>query len=306
MVGHSFFNVPLLNIFSAKRYLPTKNKMRFIITLLLSFLTILLSGCAAKKYKDISYIEKANPKIAVTPKLNIFTPRNASEEKLPVLIFVHGGNWNSGSKNTYGFFGRNFAKKGVITVIPGYTLSPEASYDEMTEQTAQAIKWTQEHIAEYNGDPELIYLTGHSAGGHLVALATMNPTYGIDPNDISGIILNDAAGLDMYNYLQKKPPEAENNYLSTWTNNPQTWKEASPINYINQKTPPIMMYLGSKTYASIKEGSRRFIDALKPYQPTVEPIVLPKKHIPMILQYFWPWNKRFDEIKKFMEFHTRN
>ncbi|SRX54854.1 alpha/beta hydrolase [Aequorivita sp. CIP111184] len=277
--------------------------MRLTATLLLSFFGILITGCAAKKHKDISYINKVNPNIVNSPKLNVFTPRKASEEKKPVLIFVHGGNWNSGGKDTYGFFGRNFAKKDVITVIPNYTLSPEVSYDEMTQQTAEAIKWTQEHIADYNGDPDRIYLTGHSAGGHLVALATMNPKYGIDPTTISGIILNDAAGLDMYNYLQKIPPGTENNYLTTWTNNPETWKNASPIYYINENTPPIMMYLGSKTYPSIKEGSRRFLDALHPFQPKVEPMVLSKKHIPMILQYFWPWNKRFNEIVQFMATH---
>lgn len=275
--------------------------MRLSFLLVITAVNILFTGCAAKKYKDLSYIKKANPKVAVTPKLNVFTPRNVSEEKLPVLIFLHGGNWNTGSKDNYGFFGRNFAKKGVITVIADYTLSPEVSYDEMTEQTAQAIKWTQDHIAEYKGDPERIYLTGHSAGGHLIALATMNPKYDINPNDISGIILNDAAGLDMFNYLQKIPPETENNYLTTWTNNPETWKEASPIYYITEKTPPLMIYLGSKTYPSIKEGTRRFLDALHPFQPLVEPIVLNKKHIPMILQYFWPWNKRVDEIKDFMK-----
>lgn len=280
--------------------------MRLSTTLLIAFSGILFTGCAAKKYKDLSYIENANPKITITPKLNVFTPRKSSEEKLPVLIFMYGGNWNSGSKDTYGFFGRNFAKKDVITVIPDYTLSPEANYDDMAQQTAQAIKWTRAHIEEFNGDPNRIYLTGHSAGGHLAALATMNPKYDIDPANISGIILNDAAGLDMYNYLQKDPPKAENNYLTTWTDNPETWKEASPIYFINENTPPLMIYIGSKTYPSIKSGNREFINALKPFQPNVEPIVLPKKHIPMIIQYFFPWSKRFDEIKSFIETPTPN
>lgn len=177
--------------------------MRFIPTLFI-VISLILTSCAAKKFKDISYISQPIPTIEVAPKLNVFTPRKTSTEKLPVLIFMHGGNWNSGSKDTYGFYGRNFAKKGVVTVIPDYTLSPQANYDDMAQQTAQAIEWTQAHIEEYNGDPENIYLTGHSAGGHLVALACMNPKYGIDPGSISGIILNDSGGLDMYNYLQKK------------------------------------------------------------------------------------------------------
>ncbi|WP_026452666.1 alpha/beta hydrolase [Aequorivita capsosiphonis] len=278
--------------------------MRLTISLIIAFMGILFTGCAAKKYKDLSYIEKNNPKIAVTPKLNVFTPRKNSEEKLPVLIFMYGGNWNSGSKDTYGFFGRNFAKKGVITVIPDYTLSPEANYDDMAQQTAQAIKWTKAHIEEFNGDPKQIYLTGHSAGGHLVALVVMNPKYGIDPANISGIILNDAGGLDMYNYLQKDPPTTEDNYLTTWTDDPETWKAASPIYFINDKTPPIMLYMGSKSYTSIKSSNRRFINALKDFQPNMEPIVLPKKHISMIIQYFFPCSKPFDEIKSFINTHN--
>lgn len=271
--------------------------------LILLVCLILLCSCAAKKYKDLSYIEKPTAQISNPPKLNVFVSRNASEEKLPVLIFVHGGNWNSGSKDQYGFFGRNFAKNDVVTVIPDYTLSPAVSYDEMTQQTAEAIRWTQKHIEEYNGDPQRIYLTGHSAGGHLVALATMNPKYGIDPATISGIILNDSGGLDMFDYLQKKPPATDNNYLTTWTNNPETWKEASPLYFINEKTPPILMYMGSKSYPFIKSSSRKFFEALKPFQPNAELIVLPKKHVPMIIQYFFPWSNRFDEIVEFMEMH---
>lgn len=271
--------------------------------ILLSFFLSLICGCAAKKYKDVSYIEKTTVQIPNPPKLNVFVPRKVSKEKLPVLIFVHGGNWNSGSKDQYGFFGRNFAKNEVITVIPDYTLSPAVSYDEMTQQTAEAIRWTQQHISQYNGDPMRIYLTGHSAGGHLVALATLNPKYGIDPSTISGIILNDSGGLDMYGYLQKKPPATENNYLTTWTNNPETWKEASPLYFIDEETPPILMYMGSKSYPFIKSSSRKFLEALKLFQPNAKLIVLPKKHVSMIIQYFFPWNNRFEEIVEFMETH---
>lgn len=280
--------------------------MRLTTSLFIVFIGILFTSCAAKKYKDLSYIEKANPKIDIAPKLNVFTPRKNSKEKLPVLIFMYGGNWNSGSKDTYGFFGRNFAKKDIITVIPDYTLSPKANYDDMAEQTAQAIKWTKAHISEFNGDPDRIFLTGHSAGAHLVALAAMNPKYGIDPTNISGIILNDAGGLDMYNYLQKEPPTAKEDYLATWTDNPKIWKQASPIYYIEENTPPIMLYLGSKAYPFIKSSNRKFITALKPFQPNVEPIILPKKHISMIIQYFFPWSKRFDEIKSFIKAHNTN
>jgi len=276
--------------------------MRIPSILFILLFSFLLIGCATHKIKNISYLPTLSSvsETEITPTLSVFTPKKVPAEKMPVLIFVHGGNWNSGSKELYGFFGRNFAKKGVVTVIPGYTLSPNATYDEMTQQIAAAIVWTKENIEEYHGDSEQIFLTGHSAGGHLIALATMNPKYAIEASSISGMIFNDAAGLDMKHYLEENPPTQENNYITTWTTNPEIWKDASPIYFISEKTPPIMVYLGSKTYNSIKVGNQRFLEKLKPFQPTITPIVLDKKHVPMMVQYFWPWSHRYDEIIDFI------
>ena len=111
--------------------------MRLLFAMLISI--IVLSGCAVKKVKDVTYvISQPDHNSIPSPKLNIFNPRKAKDKKLPVLIFVHGGNWNTGNKNTYGFYGRNFAKKGVITVIPDYTLSPNVNYDDMAKEIAAA------------------------------------------------------------------------------------------------------------------------------------------------------------------------
>ncbi len=264
------------------------------LLLLSVFMIGFLSSCSSRKFKDVTY------NIKQERKLNIFIPRKASKEPMPVLIFVHGGNWNSGNKNFYGFIGRNFAKKGVITVIPSYTLSPNANYDQMTSEIAAAILWTKENIKDYNGDPSKVYVTGHSAGGHLVALATLNPKYKVPIGTVSGVILNDAAGLDMKHYLENYPPTNEDDYLATWTNNPDEWQNASPIYFLNDDAPPFMIYVGTKTYPSIKVANDRFLKELHKYHPKVKPIYLKKKHIPMVLQYIWPWSDRFDEISDFM------
>lgn len=268
-----------------------------IMGLLLLFFSF--TNCASKKYKNVSYIENSSDKEKAT--LNIFTPRNKKFKNNPVLIFVHGGNWNSGDKKLYGFFGRNFAKKGITTVIMGYTLSPKANYDDMAKEVAKAVEWTKNNIANYNGDPNSIFLTGHSAGGHLVALVATNPKYLKDNSIIKGVILNDAAGLDMKHYLEEFPPTNADDYLTTWTDKPENWKDASPIYFLDKNSPKFMIYTGSKTYESIKVSNERFLTKLHEFQPNVKPIVLNKKHIPMILQYFFPWNNRFDEIKKFID-----
>ncbi|WP_367175014.1 alpha/beta hydrolase [Flavobacterium sp.] len=165
----------------------------------------LITGCATKKYGNVSYLGPENQD-KEQPTLNVFTPRNSKFTNNQVLLFVHGGNWNSGDKKLYGFFGRNFAKKGITTVIVGYTLSPAANYNDMANQVAKAVEWTKLNIGKYKGNPNEIFLTGHSAGGHLVALVATNPKYLKDKSIIKGVILNDAAGLDMKHYLEDYPP----------------------------------------------------------------------------------------------------
>lgn len=275
--------------------------MRILISLSLVILMFSFIGCASKKYKNVSYLNSEKSDKA-KPTLNIFSPRNKKWKNTPVLIYVHGGNWNSGDKKLYGFFGRNFAKKGITTVIVGYTLSPKANYDDMAIEVAKAVEWTKQNISNYKGNPDEIFLTGHSAGGHLVALVATNPKYLKDNSIVKGVILNDAAGLDMKHYLEEFPPtQEEADYLTTWTNNPAEWKNASPIYFLDKNSPPFMIYRGSKTYESIKVSNDRFLNGLHKFQPNVKPIVLNKKHIPMILQYIFPWNNRYNEIIDFMK-----
>lgn len=238
--------------------------MRKIIYLSFGFLFFL--NCQSVKHKDVVYGRSAND---INLKLNIFVPNHSEKKELPVLIFVHGGNWNSGNKNTYGFIGRNFAKKDVITVIPSYTLSPKSDVEQMTNEIATAVKWVQKNIKKYHGDPQNLFVTGHSAGGQLVANAVLNPKFGIDENSISGIILNDAAGIDMKDYLEKNPPTTADDYLATWSNDPEKWREASPIYFLDRSSPPFLIYVGTKTYSSIKTANEHFLTKLHEFQPDV-------------------------------------
>ncbi|RXG15476.1 carboxylesterase family protein [Leeuwenhoekiella aestuarii] len=263
-------------------------------------LMILITGCASVKQEDINYIQGDYTASAKEPKLNIFQPKDSLVQH-DVLIFVHGGNWNSGNKETYSVLGRNFAGKDYVTVIPGYTLSPFGNYDQMTLEIAKAIKWTHENIANYGGNPDRIFLMGHSAGGHLAALAVMNPKYMDNTAFIKGIILDDAAGLDQYSYLQENPPTNDEYYDVTWTTNPEEWKNASPYYFLDENTPPILTFLGTKTIPSLYYYNDLFHQKLLEFQPEAKLIILNKKHVAMVTQFFSPLSSRFGEIQEFTE-----
>lgn len=272
--------------------------------LLFVILFVFLCSCRTHSHKNIIYNESPQNSDLSKQELNVFAPAKSSDSR-PVLIFIHGGKWNSGNKEMYNFLGRRFARKNVVTVIIDYPLSPEVTYREMAKATAQAVKWTKGNIDKYGGDPDKIFISGHSAGGHLAALVSMDKQY-LQVSEsqafIKGCILIDAGGLDMYGYLKKQQFEEGHTYLETFTNDPQTWQQASPLYQLQPAMPPMLIYMGEKTYPSIISSHQRFMEGLQEYREDPNYYVLKgKKHIPMITQFFWSWNPLYDEIIEFMD-----
>lgn len=105
------------------------------------------------------------------------------KEKLPVVLFVHGGTWVTGDRWHYSLFATRLAQAGIMTCVMSYSLYPESNIGTMAEEVSQALSWTLDNIARYGGDPENVSLVGHSAGAQLCALACImraNASYNID------------------------------------------------------------------------------------------------------------------------------
>ena len=89
----------------------------------------------------------------------------------PVLLFIHGGYWRAMDKSDYSFIADAFQPAGATTVVINYDLCPTVTLDTIIEQSNRSIAWTFRNIAQYGGDPERLYVSGNSAGGHLTAMA---------------------------------------------------------------------------------------------------------------------------------------
>jgi acetyl esterase/lipase len=119
--------------------------------------------------------------------LDVFAPAaagQAGEAPAPVVLFVHGGSWMTGDKNFFGEYralGRHLAHNGLVAVLINYRLSPAVRHPEHVKDVARAFAWTRRHVRCYGGDPERIFLCGHSAGGHLVSLLATDLSYLTDP-----------------------------------------------------------------------------------------------------------------------------
>jgi arylformamidase len=88
----------------------------------------------------------------------------------PVLVYIHGGYWRGGSKEDNSFLAETFVQAGVTVVVLGYDLCPRVTVTDIVRQTRAAVAWIYRHISDYGGDPSRLFLSGSSAGGHLVAM----------------------------------------------------------------------------------------------------------------------------------------
>lgn len=102
---------------------------------------------------------------------------SSSGEKCPVIVWIHGGGWAAGDKSQMTRKPRTFVDAGYVFIAPNRRFVPEASLREITADTAKAIRWAHEHAREFGGDPDTIFVMGHSSGANLAALVSTDARY---------------------------------------------------------------------------------------------------------------------------------
>lgn len=271
------------------------------------FLVFSISSCAFQtlhRTKNINYISPTTLEDLPNKNLDVYAPKNAN--KLPVMVFFYGGSWKSGDKNIYRFLGNRLARRDVIVVIADYPLSPEFQIPIMQEAALQAVNWTKDHIEEFGGDPDRIFVSGHSAGGHLASLIAVKEDE-LEASDngkkLAGSILLDPAGLNMYGYLEESSGGEEQKYLQTFTDDPKVWKEYSTMFHLPETIPPMLILEGERTYPSIRQGRQDFMKRVE--EKSIDDVTLKiypkKKHIPMITQFLWTGGKVYKDVLGFIE-----
>ncbi|KAI9355233.1 Alpha/Beta hydrolase protein [Pilaira anomala] len=126
----------------------------------------------AERFKEIVSVDIPYCK---SSKLDVYHPTKKSNgESSPIIIFIYGGSWSSGTKLIYTTLANTLRELGYVVVVPDYRKYPEVKIDGMYEDIRDAIKWTHRHASEINGDPELIFVMGHSAGAQLAAQVVLS------------------------------------------------------------------------------------------------------------------------------------
>lgn len=168
-------------------------------------------------------------------KLDVYVPRHPLENA-PVVVFFYGGSWNSGSRSDYSFVGEALASRGVVAVLADYRLYPQVRYPLFLEDGAKAVAWTHDHIHRFSGDPQRLYLMGHSSGAYNVAMLALDPgllgAVGMSPHDLRGWI--GLAG--PYDFLPIQNPDVRPVFF--WPDSPP---QSQPINHVSRGAPPALL-----------------------------------------------------------------
>ena len=136
--------------------------------------------------EDVALVADDVPFGTTGQTLNVWAPTGGAERDLkPVLIFYHGGGWVHGDRRAYDFVARAFAADGFVVVVPDYRKVPGVRFPAFLQDGAQAVRWAQDNVRRFGGDPDRIALSGHSAGGYTTAMLALDPRWlraeGVDP-----------------------------------------------------------------------------------------------------------------------------
>ncbi len=175
-----------------------------------------------------------------------------------VVVFFYGGAWRSGNKQMYRYVGKALARRGYVAVVPDYRIYPEVRYPEFIEDAALAVRWVKDNVARFGGDPERIFLMGHSAGAHIAAMLATDAHWlqqvALSPRrDICGLI-----GISgPYDFMPLR--NASLAAIFGGIDRPET----QPIFHVAPGAPPALLLTGGKDPLVEPGNSTRFAARLR-------------------------------------------
>jgi arylformamidase len=199
-------------------------------------------------------------------KVDLYLPEDAKARDLPVLIFLHGGGWEFGYKEWMGYMAPAFTDLPAIFVSVSYRLLPAVRFPAPLDDTVAALAWVHQNIARYGGDPNRLFVGGHSAGGHLAALATLRRDLlekaGVPVQAIRGCV--PVAG--SYRFAIGELEARGKAMLEK----PEDAPVISPIAYVAGNRVPFYITWGEKDLEHVLKNGMPMVDALKAAGSEVE------------------------------------
>jgi acetyl esterase/lipase len=247
-----------------------------------------------KVARDIAYGEGPRGR------LDLYIP-DSLQAPAPVVLFFYGGAFQAGWKNEYRIVGEALASAGLIVAVADYRIHPHGRYPDFLQDGAKAFAALRRIAASHGGDPERIFLAGHSAGAYIAVMLALDARYvraeGEDVAAIRGVI--GIAG--PYDFLPIVDPTLIE--IFGGPNRPET----QPVHYANGKKPPMLLATGANDGRVQVKSTRNLSALLRAAGSDVQERIYPDVgHMGIILALAPPFRRRAplrEDIVRFVESH---
>jgi acetyl esterase/lipase len=251
-------------------------------------------------YRDVAYVEGPQAHRS-KHRLDLLLPDPEKRRPgRPMLIWIHGGGWVMGDKDDalglYTRYCRILAENGVATANVSYRLSPGVKHPAHIQDVAAAAAWVIGRAAELGVDPEAVFVSGHSAGGHLAALLATDPqwleAHGVD-HTIAGAL--PSSGVFEMKALVESGPRWQRAFAV------EDAVDASPVTHADKADPPFALFVESNG-AFMRGQTRAMAQALK--AAGIEPQVVTLagvNHITMLMDLLDPGGVHATTTLKFID-----
>jgi acetyl esterase/lipase len=235
-------------------------------------------------------------------RLDVYAPRApAPAGGHPVVVFFYGGSWNRGERAEYRFVGESLAARGVLTLVADYRLYPTVRYPDFLGDCALALAWGLREAGRLGGNPQRVFVMGHSAGAYNAAMlaldaSRLSPT-GLSPQALAGWI--GLAG--PYDFLPMTNPDARPVFF-----HPDYPPGTQPLGHASARAP--RSFLGAAQTDALVNPQRNTVQLANRLREAGVPVdlhVYPGvDHLTLVGAIAWPLRGLapvLDEVVRFIE-----
>ena len=216
---------------------------------LLIIFAILPETQAQDVKRNIPYVDSPHERQV----LDVYSPPDAKD--LPVVFWIHGGGWQTGDKTSVQIKPQAFVDKGYVFVATNYRLLPDVDMATIVRDIAKSIRWVQDHIREHSGDPQRLFVMGHSAGAQLAALVCIDGRYlkaeGVSLAIVKGCVPVDGDTFDVPAIIETAEtrrrvhglPQAKFGHREKFGNDPAKHRDFSAVTHAakDRGIPPFLI-----------------------------------------------------------------
>lgn len=230
--------------------------------------------------------------------LDVYVPSERTTAN-PVVVVFYGGSWNTGRRQDYAFVGKALAARGFVTVIADYRLVPSVRFPAFIEDGARAVLWAHQHADQFGGDPNRLFLLGHSAGAYNAVMIALDGQYLAAIGSSSQIIKGVAALAGPYDFLPLDVASTQAAFGGA-----SDLGRTQPINFVSRGAPALFLATGEDDTTVRPRNTRALAERMsRAGAPVVVKIYPGVGHIDILLALSLPFRSKapvLDDVADFI------